>query len=70
MKFNGKRDIIEDYKNSQEYINYKLVFAFYDFDYALVYKDTDIYHFLKEKDNSKVIFEEHVKDNTFVLFEL
>lgn len=69
-QFNNSRDVIQDYINSKEYANYQLIFNGYDFDYALVYKDTDIYHFLKEKDNCKVLYEEQIDGNTFTLFNL
>ena len=56
-EFNGGYDIISDFLKTKEYSTYKEVFDKYNFDYALVNTDSDIFSYLIS-DNFEIIFEE------------
>lgn len=57
-EFNGGKDIISDYLDSKNISTYKKIFDKYDFDYALVYKESEIYFYLNLDSDFEIIFEE------------
>ncbi len=65
-EFNGGYDIINDFLDADNISRYKDVFNKYEFDYALVYKGSNLYEFLNEDSDFKLIFEE----DDYSLFEL
>jgi len=69
-KFNKKSDIMSDYNKVDDYAEYEKVFKKYEFDYALVYKKTNIYKYLKNNDNYEIIFKETNREETpYILFK-
>ena len=65
-EFNGGKDIINDYISVEDYQSYKFVFNIYNFDYALVFKNSPIYHYLMNEKNFIILMEENDK---YVLFK-
>ena len=65
-EFNGGYDIISDYLNSLKYSKYKEVFTKYNFDYAIVYYNSNLYSYLKEDKDYKQIYNEN---NNYILFQ-
>lgn len=64
-EFNGGKDIIGDYLDAFDYDKYKDIFDKYQFDYALVYRDNELYYYLENDDDFQVIFEE----DYYILYE-
>lgn len=64
-EFNGGRDIVSDYLKTQDFSSYKKIFEKYEFDYALLKKDSNIYSYLKFDSDFNIIFEEE----NYVLFK-
>lgn len=57
-EYNGGYDIINDYANSKKYVSYKEIFDKYNFDYALVYSDSELYQCLINDKDYKLVDEE------------
>ncbi len=68
-RFNGNDDIISDYENMREYSKMEEVLKKYDFNYALVYENSEINYFLKNSENYKEIFYEKNESASYVLYE-
>ena len=64
--FNGGTDVVNDYKNSFKLQYYKDIFKKYDFDYALVYKSSDVDYLLSIDSDFINIY----NDENFVLYEV
>ena len=57
-EFNGGFDIVSDYLDTKKFSTYKSIFEKYKFDYALVYKASEIYYYLKYDTEFEIAFEE------------
>ena len=64
-KFNGGKDIVNDFLGTEEYQKYKYIFQRYDFDYALIYQNKNLYTYLSTDED----FEEIYHEDLFVLFK-
>lgn len=64
--FNGGYDIIGDYLKTSKYIEYKKIFNKYDFDCAIIYRDSALDSYLRADKDYRLVFEEN---DTFALYE-
>lgn len=64
-EFNGGQNIIKDYINSKKYKTFNDIFEKYDFDIAIVYKEINLYNYLLNSTNYKLVKEA----DAFALFE-
>lgn len=64
-EFNGGNDVISDYLNTFNFSTYKEVFEKYQFNYALVYKESEVYYYLESDPEFEIIFEEE----SYTLFQ-
>ncbi len=58
-EFNGGKDIIKDFLDVDNFYSYKSVFNKYQFDYALVYYNSNIYHYLNSDKDYELIYKEN-----------
>lgn len=58
-EFNGGQDIIKDYLDVENFYSYKSVFNKYQFDYALVYYNSNIYHYLNNDKDYELLYKEN-----------
>ncbi len=65
-KFNGGKDIINDYLDTDKFNKYKSVFKKYNFDYALIYNGSNLYNYLINDNDFKPIYYEN---SDYVLFK-
>jgi hypothetical protein len=65
-EFNGGKDIANDYKNIHKLNKYKNIFKKYEFDYALVYKESTLDYILTLDDNFENIYD----DDSFVIYKV
>ena len=65
-EFNGGIDVISNFLDINEISKYENVFEKYQFDYALVYNESNIYYYLNSNPNFKIIFRE---EPIYVLFK-
>ena len=65
QNFNGGKDIVNDFLGTEEYQKYKSIFRKYDFDYALIYQNKNLYTYLIKDDD----YEEIYHEDLFVLFK-
>ena len=65
-KFNGGKDIINDFLKVDNYNDYKKIFNKYKFDYALVYYNSNLYYYLKNDKDFELIYNE---DDLYTLFK-
>lgn len=65
-EFNGGKDIFGDLLKIQKFSEYKKIFDKYQFNYALVLKDSQVYDYLMADNEFQVIY---TKDKNYVLFQ-
>ncbi len=65
-EFNGGKDIVSDFLKAQEFGQYREVFEKYNFNYALIYRNSPLYNYLMVDEDCDLIYEE---DERYSLFE-